>query len=111
MHANVNQITEGKVLDEQVKTKIFKAFRQSCFLFDETSGQCAYMGSVRKCGGSVASCYALSGIRTSSLVENALPPLAKPCRDMANDGIFSAALQVSLYEFFIVNQFVPPPTA
>lgn len=61
--------------------------------------------------GSVASCYALSGIRTSSLVENALPPLAKPCRDMANDGIFSAALQVSLYKFFIVNQFVPPPTA
>ena len=38
MHANVNQIMEGKVLDEQVKTRIFKAFRQSCFLFDETSG-------------------------------------------------------------------------
>ena len=49
MHANVNQITEGKVLDEQVRTRIFEAFRQSCFLFDETSGQCAYMESVRKC--------------------------------------------------------------
>lgn len=49
MHANVNQFTEGKVLDGQVKTRIFEAFRQSCFLFDETSGQCAYMGSVRKC--------------------------------------------------------------
>ena len=42
---------EGKVLDEQVKIRIFEAFRQSCFLFDETSGQCAYMGSVRKCDG------------------------------------------------------------
>ena len=49
MHANGNQIMEGKVLDEQVKIRIFEAFRQSCFLFDETSGQCAYMGSVRKC--------------------------------------------------------------
>ena len=26
MHANVNQITEGKVLDEQAKTRIFEAF-------------------------------------------------------------------------------------
>lgn len=51
MHANGNQIMEGKVLDEQVKIRIFEAFRQSCFLFDETSGQCAYMGSVRKCDG------------------------------------------------------------
>lgn len=51
MHANVNQITEGKVLDEQVKTRIFEAFRKSCFLFDGTSGQCAYMGSVLKCDG------------------------------------------------------------
>ena len=51
MHANVNQITEGKVLDAQVKTRIFEAFRQSCFLFDEISGQCAYMRSVRKCDG------------------------------------------------------------
>ena len=47
MHANGNQIMEGKVLDEQVKIRIFEAFRQSCFLFDETSGQCAYMVSVR----------------------------------------------------------------
>ena len=39
MHANGNQIMEGKVLDEQVKIRIFEAFRQSCFLFDETSGQ------------------------------------------------------------------------
>lgn len=69
MHANVNQIRERKVLDEQVKTKIFKAFRQSCFLFDETSGQCAYMGRFVNAVGSVASCYALSGIRTSSLVK------------------------------------------
>ena len=51
MHANGNQIMEGKVLDEQFKIRIFEAFRQSCFLFDETSGQCAYMGSVRKCDG------------------------------------------------------------
>ena len=40
MHADINQITEGKVLDGQVKTKIFETFQQSCFLFDETSGQC-----------------------------------------------------------------------
>ena len=51
MHADINQITEGKVLDGQVKTKIFETFQQSCFLFDEKSGQCAYMGSVRKCDG------------------------------------------------------------
>lgn len=51
MHVNVNQITEGKVLDEQVKTRIFETFRRSCFLFDETSGQCAYMGVVLKCDG------------------------------------------------------------
>lgn len=51
MHIDVNQITEEKVLDEQVKTRIFEAFRQSCFLFDETSGQCAYMGVARKCDG------------------------------------------------------------
>ena len=31
MHANGNQIMEGKVLDEQVKIRIFEAFRQSCF--------------------------------------------------------------------------------
>ena len=48
MHANGNQIMEGKVLDEQVKIRIFEAFRQSCFLFDETSGQCAYMEMVQK---------------------------------------------------------------
>lgn len=35
MHANVNQITEGKVLDEQVRTRIFEAFRQSCFFHYE----------------------------------------------------------------------------
>lgn len=51
MHANVNQITEGKVLDGQVKTRIFEAFRKSCYLFDGTSGQCVYMGSVLKCDG------------------------------------------------------------
>ncbi len=32
MHTDVNQITEEKVLDEQVKTRIFEAFRQSCFV-------------------------------------------------------------------------------
>ena len=51
MHANVNQFTEEKVLDAQVKARIFEAFRQSCFLFDEISGRCAYMESVRKCDG------------------------------------------------------------
>ena len=32
MHANGNQIMEGKVLDEQVKIRIFEAFRQSFFV-------------------------------------------------------------------------------
>ncbi len=54
MHTDVNQITEEKVLDEQVKTRIFEVFRQSCFLFDETSGQCAYMGWFVNATGSVA---------------------------------------------------------
>ena len=65
MHANVNLITEGKVLDEQVKTRIFEAFRQSCFLFDEISGQCAYMGSVRKCDGKCRLMLHLSRIWTN----------------------------------------------
>lgn len=68
-------------------------------------------GAVRKCGGKCRFMLRFKRNPDKQFGENALPPLAKPCRDMANDGIFSAALQVSLYEFFIVNQFVPPPTA
>lgn len=49
MQSNVNQITAKKVLDEQVKTRICEAFRRSCFLFDDKTGQCAYEASVRKC--------------------------------------------------------------
>ena len=76
MHANGNQIMEGKVLDEQVKIRIFEAFRQSCFLFDETSGQCAYMGSVRKCDGKWINCF----------VEKELQPLAEPYRQVQYSG-------------------------
>ncbi|WP_413680440.1 hypothetical protein [Phocaeicola vulgatus] len=83
MHANVNQVTEGKVLDEQVKIRIFEASRQSCFLFDETSGQCAYMGLVRKCDGK---CRLISRIWTSCLVEKELQLLVEPYRQVQNSG-------------------------
>ena len=88
MHANVNQITEGKVLDEQVRTRIFEAFRQSCFLFDETSGQCASNYGQENLGriGSVSECYALSRIWTSCLVEKKLHLLVEPYRQVQNSG-------------------------
>ena len=86
MHANGNQIMEGKVLDEQVKIRIFEAFRQSCFLFDETSGQCAYMGSVRKCDGKCRLMLALSRIWINCFVEKELQPLAEPYRQVQYSG-------------------------
>ena len=82
MHANGNQIMEGKVLDEQVKIRIFEAFRQSCFLFDETSGQCAYMGSVRKCDGK---CRLMLRFK-HCFVEKELQPLAEPYRQVQYSG-------------------------
>lgn len=54
MHANVNQFTEEKVLDAQVKARIFEAFRQSCFLFDEISGNAPIWSRFVNAMGNVA---------------------------------------------------------
>ena len=86
MHANGNQIMEGKVLDEQVKIRIFEAFRQSCFLFDETSGQCAYMGSVRKCDGKCRLMLRFKQNLDKLFFEKELQPLAEPYRQVQYSG-------------------------
>lgn len=60
MHADINQITEGKVLDGQVKTKIFETFQQSCFCLMKQAVNAPIWGRFVNAMGSVASCYALS---------------------------------------------------
>ena len=54
MHANGNQIMEGKVLDEQVKIRIFEAFRQSCFLLMKQAVNAPIWGRFVNAMGSVA---------------------------------------------------------